>query len=63
VGAVTVEALLARIDALVARRQALRAAGAPRGDLERNRLELAAAQQRLSSALIERYAPRVDAAA
>jgi hypothetical protein len=59
---VTIEALLEGIDALVACRQELRVAGASRDELERNRLEIAAAQQQLSSALIERYAPSPHAA-
>jgi hypothetical protein len=54
----SVEELQARIAALVARRQQLRAAGADEQALERNRRRLARAQWELSLALIERYLPK-----
>jgi DNA-binding response OmpR family regulator len=50
-----VEELRARIAALVARRQQLRALGASRTMLEQNRLELASSQRELGYALIERH--------
>jgi hypothetical protein len=58
-----VESLLAEIGRLVVERQALRTDGASRVELERNRLRIAASQQELSHALIERYAPSRDEAA
>jgi len=52
----TVEALNERIAALVQERQALRAVSADVAELERNRIEIARLQQRLSLALIDRHA-------
>ena len=52
-----VEALQARIAELVHERQELRAADGDSGRLERNRLEIAELQQRLSRALSARHAP------
>jgi hypothetical protein len=49
------EHLLDRVAALVARRQQLRASGASRTDLERNRAEITRAQWDLSRALIARH--------
>ena len=49
------ELLLDRVAALVARRQELRAAGAGRTELERNRAEITRAQWDLSRALIARH--------
>ena len=49
------ELLLERVAALVARRQELRAAGASRTELERNRAEITRAQWDLSRALIARH--------
>jgi hypothetical protein len=53
----SVESLTARIAALVADRQGLRANGAQADALERNRLEIARLQWQLSQALIARYMP------
>jgi hypothetical protein len=53
----SVESLTARIASLVANRQELRADGAHADALERNRLEIARLQWRLSQALIARYLP------
>ncbi len=53
----SVEALAEHIRTLVGERQALRAAVAEREELERNRVEIAHAQQRLAAALIARYLP------
>ncbi|MFN2468487.1 MAG: hypothetical protein ABR521_10225 [Gaiellaceae bacterium] len=55
--------LLGEISALVARRQALRSAGASSTALERNRLRIARLQWRLSHALIERFLPAQHARA
>ncbi len=55
----TVEVLLERVGRLVGERQALRAGGAGRAALERNRAEIASAQWQLSAALISRYSPSV----
>ena len=52
-----VESLKATIAQLQRERQQLRADGASAEALERNRLEIARAQQRLSQALIEKYTP------
>jgi hypothetical protein len=52
-----VEALQERIANLVYERQELRVARADRERLERNRLEIADLQQRLSRALIARHTP------
>ncbi len=51
----TPEDLLARVAELVHERQVLRAAGAGRSELERNRAEIARAQWDLSQALIVRH--------
>jgi hypothetical protein len=53
----TVETLSERIAAFVSERQRLRAIDAERDTLERNRIEIARLQQRLSVALIRRYLP------
>ena len=53
----SVEELQARIGALAAVRQQLRADNAPDHVLEGNRLELARTQWELSHALIQRYLP------
>jgi hypothetical protein len=50
------EALHERLGRLVAERQALRVAAADATALERNRLEIAQLQQRLSEALIREHA-------
>ena len=52
-----VESLSERIAELVRQRQELRAKAADPQTLERNRLEIARMQQRLSDALIRRYGP------
>lgn len=52
----TVEALSAWISRLVTERQALREAAADAAALERNRVEIARLQQRLSRAFIRKYA-------
>ena len=52
-----VESLSERIAELVRQRQELRAAAADAQTLERNRLEIARMQQRLSEALIRQYGP------
>jgi hypothetical protein len=51
----TVETLTAEIGRIVAERQELRAAGASANELEQNRRQLAAAQNRLSQLLIQRH--------
>jgi hypothetical protein len=51
----TPEDLLERVAELVRERQVLRAAGAGRSELERNRAEIARAQWDLSQALIVRH--------
>jgi hypothetical protein len=51
----TPEELLERVAELVHERQVLRAAGAGRSELERNRAEIARAQWDLSRALIVRH--------
>jgi hypothetical protein len=53
----SVESLSDEIRGLVYERQTLRAVGAPREELERNRVELVERQQRLISALIKRHRP------
>jgi hypothetical protein len=53
----TVESLGEEIGRIVADRQALREAGADNVALEENRRRLAAAQNKLSHLLIERYLP------
>ena len=53
----TVETLSEEVRGLVYERQTLRAVGAPRDDLERNRRELVHAQQDLVRALIRRHLP------
>jgi hypothetical protein len=51
----TVETLTAEIGRIVAERQELRAAGGSANELEQNRRQLAAAQNRLSQLLIQRH--------
>jgi hypothetical protein len=53
----TVESVSDEIGRIVADRQALREAGADGDSLEENRRRLAAAQNKLSRLLIERYLP------
>jgi hypothetical protein len=53
----TVESLSEEIRGLVFERQTMRAVGAPRAELERNRVELVERQQHLVWALIRRYRP------
>ena len=53
----TVESLAEEIRGLVYERQTMRAIGADRGALERNRVELVHRQQNLVHALIRRYRP------
>ncbi len=53
----TVESLAEEIRGLVYERQTMRAIGADRGALERNRVELVQCQQDLVEALIRRYLP------
>jgi hypothetical protein len=53
----TVESLAEDIRGLVYERQTLRAVGAERAALERNRVELVQRQQDLVDALIRRYLP------
>ena len=53
----TVESLAEDIRGLVYERQTLRAVGADRNALERNRVELVQRQQDLVDALIRRYLP------
>jgi hypothetical protein len=61
--ATSVEDLLVRLDALSGERQRLRARGAGRRTLERNRRRIVRAQWELSHALITKYLPaRRDAA-
>jgi hypothetical protein len=52
-----------RIGRLVVERQELRAHGAPRAELERNRQEIAELQRVLAYALIERYLPKEERSA
>jgi hypothetical protein len=58
----TVESLTQEIGDIVAERQALRAAGAPTGELEANRKRLTDAQARLSRLLIASHLPHPEAA-
>lgn len=53
----TVESLAEEIRGLVYERQTLRAVGADREALERNRVDLVQRQQELVDALIRRYLP------
>jgi hypothetical protein len=53
----SVESLSDEIRGLVYERQTMRAVGAPRDELERNRVELVDRQQRLIGALIRRHLP------
>jgi hypothetical protein len=53
----TVESLTEEIRGLVYERQTMRAVGADRETLERNRVELVQRQQELVNALIRRYLP------
>jgi hypothetical protein len=53
----SVESLSDEIRGLVYERQTMRAVGAPREELERNRVELVERQQHLISALIRRHLP------
>jgi hypothetical protein len=53
----TVETLAEEIRGLVYERQTMRAVGADREALERNRVELVHRQQELVEALIQRYLP------
>jgi hypothetical protein len=53
----TVESLTDEIRGVVYERQTLRAIGAGREDLERNRAELVRLQQELVNALIRRHLP------
>jgi hypothetical protein len=53
----SIEAIETSVAQLVSRRQVLRAAGADRALLERNRLEIVRLQRLLSEALIEKYLP------
>jgi hypothetical protein len=53
----SVESLSDEIRGLVYERQTMRAVGAPREELERNRVELVERQQRPVSALIRRHLP------
>lgn len=53
----SVESLSDEIRGLVYERQTMRAVGAPRQELERNRVELVDRQQRLIGALIRRHLP------
>jgi len=53
----TVEALTDEIRGVVYERQTLRAIGADREELERNRAELVRLQQELVNALIRRHLP------
>lgn len=49
--------LLERVAVLVRERESLRARGAGRAELERNRMQIAKAQWELSRALIAHYSP------
>jgi hypothetical protein len=52
-----VERLNAELGVRVSERQSLRAAGADRETLERNRVEICGLQRRIAQALIARYLP------
>ena len=58
----TVESLSEEIRGVVYERQTMRALGAGREELERNRAELVRLQQELVRALIRRYLPSASAA-
>ena len=58
----TVESLSDEIRGVVYERQTLRAVGASRDELERNRAELVRLQQELVQALIRRHLPAASAA-
>jgi hypothetical protein len=58
----TVEALSEQIRGIVYERQTMRAVGAGREELERNRAELVRLQQELVNALIRRHLPAGAAA-
>jgi hypothetical protein len=58
----TVESLSEEIRGIVYERQTMRAVGAGREELERNRAELVRLQQELVSALIRRHLPANAAA-
>ncbi len=58
----TVESLSEEIRGIVYERQTMRAVGAGREELERNRAELVRLQQELVSALIRRHLPAGRAA-
>jgi hypothetical protein len=60
---VPVEALVGRIEELVAERQELRAASASSAAIERNRVQIARAQWELAHALIDRHLPAEPAKA
>ena len=62
IGLPTVESLSDEIRGVVYERQTLRAVGAGREELERNRAELVRLQQELVSALIRRHLPANAAA-
>jgi hypothetical protein len=53
-----IESLEREIATLVEQRQTLRATGGEAGELERNRCEIVARQQKLSETLISIYAPQ-----
>ena len=55
----SVETLMDYVSGLVHERQSLRAAGAGRALLERNRADITRVQWQLSHALIARYSPAV----
>ena len=58
-----VEALADEVRGLVFERQTMRSVGAPPEELERNRVELVRAQQKLVHALIRRHLPAALTAA
>jgi hypothetical protein len=53
----TLDRLNAELGARIAERQSLRADGADRETLERNRVEICGLQRRIAHALIARYLP------